>query len=79
MHLRVGISCQILSFITVLNKMEFGKFLEFIYFSSFPILVNFPDLLVTAMSEPVLKGLAPSGNGSMMIVLFLQNVEERLS
>ena len=30
-------------FITVLNKMEFGKFLDFIYFSSFTLAVNFPD------------------------------------
>ena len=44
------------TFITVLNKMEFGKFLDYIYFSSFTILVNFPDHLVTEMSEPVLKG-----------------------
>ena len=56
MQLRAGISCKISSFITVLNKMEFGDFLEFIYFSSFTLLVNFPDQLVTDMSEPVLKG-----------------------
>ena len=43
-------------FITVLNKMEFGKFLDFIYFSSFTISVNFPYQLVTEMSEPILKG-----------------------
>ena len=43
-------------FITVLNKMEFRKFLDFIYFSSFTISVNFSDHLVTKMSEPVLKG-----------------------
>ena len=30
-------------FITVLNKMEFGKFLDFIYFSSFTLVVNFLD------------------------------------
>ena len=35
--------------------MEDGKFLEFIYFSSFMVLVNFPDQLVTDMSELVLK------------------------
>ena len=35
--------------------MDDGKFMEFIYFSSFMILVNFPDQLVTDMSEPVLK------------------------
>ena len=56
MLLRAGISCKIFSFITVLNKMEFGKFLEFIYFSSFTLSENFPDQLVTDMSEPVLKG-----------------------
>ena len=55
MQLRVGISCKIFSFITVLNKIEFGKFLEFMYFSSFTISVNFPDQLVTDISEPVLK------------------------
>ena len=56
MQFRVGIYCKIFSFITVLNKMEFGKFMEFIYFSSFTISVNFPDRLVTDMSELVLKG-----------------------
>ena len=55
MQLRVGVSCKIFSFITVLNKIEFGKFLEFIYFSSFTISVNFPDQLVIDMSELVLK------------------------
>ena len=55
MQLRVGVSCKIFSFITVLNKIEFGKFIEFIYFSSFTISVNFPDQLVTDMSELVLK------------------------
>ena len=43
-------------FITVLNKMEFGKFMDFIYLSSFTLSVNFPDQLVTDMSEQVLKG-----------------------
>ena len=38
--------------------MEDGKFLEFIYFSSFTISVNLPDHLVTDMSEPVLKSRA---------------------
>ena len=56
MQLRAGISCKIFSFITVLNKMEFGKFLKFIYFNSFTLSVNFSDQLVTNMSEPVLKG-----------------------
>ena len=35
--------------------MQDGRFLEFIYFSSFMISVNFPNQLVTDMSEPVLK------------------------
>ena len=38
--------------------MNDGKFIEFISFSLFMILVNFPDQLVTDMSEPVLKSLA---------------------
>ena len=38
--------------------MEDEKFLEFIYFSSFMILVNFPNQMVTDMSEPVLKSRA---------------------
>ena len=56
MQLRAGISCEIFSFITVLNKMEFENFMDFIYFNSFTLSVNFPDQLVTDMSEPVLKG-----------------------
>ena len=56
MQLRVGISYKIFSFIIVLDKMEFGKFLEFIYFNSFTLSVNFPYQLITNMSEPVLKG-----------------------
>ena len=35
--------------------MEDGRFLEFIYFSSYMISVNFPDQLVNDMSELVLK------------------------
>ena len=50
--------------------------MEFIYFNSFTVSVNFPNQLVTSMSEPVLKGRAPSGNGSMMSVIFLHKVEE---
>ena len=38
-----------------LNKMEFEKVMDFIYFSLFTLLVNFPDKLVADMSEPVLK------------------------
>ena len=43
-------------FITILNKTKFGKFMDFIYFSSFTLSVNFLDQLVIDMSEPVLKG-----------------------
>ena len=32
-----------------------GKFMEFIYFNSFMISVDFPNELVTGMSEPALK------------------------
>ena len=56
MQLRVGISCKVFSLITVLNKIEFGKFMEFIYLCSFTLSVNILDQLVTDMSEPVLKG-----------------------
>ena len=35
--------------------MKDGRFLEFIYFSLFMISVNFPDRLVTDMSEPVFE------------------------
>ena len=59
--------------------MDFRNFLEFIYFSLFTISVNFLDQLVTDICEPVLKDLAPSGNGSMVFVIFLHKVEERLS
>ena len=38
--------------------MDDGKFLEFIYFSSFMISVHFPDQLVTDMREPVFKSRA---------------------
>ena len=56
MQLQARISCKIFFSIAVLYNMEFGKFLDFIYFSSFTISVNFPDQLVIDMSEPVLKG-----------------------
>ena len=59
--------------------MEFRKFLEFIYFNSLTLSVNFLDHLVIDMSESVLKSLAPSRNGSMMIVIFLHKLEERRS
>ena len=55
MQLRAGISCKILYFFIVLNNMEFGKFMDFIYFSSFTLSVNFLDQLIIDMSEPVLK------------------------
>ena len=38
------------------NKMEFVKFMDFIYFSAFTLSMNFLDQLVTDMSEVVLKG-----------------------
>ena len=56
MQLRAGIFCKIFSFIIVLNKMEFGKFMKSIYFSSFTLSMNFPDQLVIDMSKPFLKG-----------------------
>ena len=59
--------------------MDFRKFMEFIYFSLFTISMNFLDQLVTNVCEPVLKDRAPSGNRSMVIVIFLHKVEERLS
>ena len=56
MKLRAGICCKKFSFITVLNKIEFGKFMESIYFSSFTLSVYFPHQLIIDMSEPFLKG-----------------------
>ena len=53
--------------------------MNFIYLSSFTLSVNFPDQLVTDMSEPVLKSRAPSENRLMMIVIFLHKMEERFS
>ena len=53
--------------------------MELIYLSSFTISVNFPYQLVTDMCEPVLEYLAPFGIGSMVIVIFMHKVEERLS
>ena len=46
---------KIIFLITVSVQMKDGRFLEFNYFSSFMILVNFSDQLVIDMSEPVLK------------------------
>ena len=56
MQVRAINYCKILSLITVLIYMEFRKFMEFIYFRLFTILVKFLDELVTYMSELVLKG-----------------------
>ena len=56
MQLQARVYCKIFSFFIVLNKMEFGKFMDLIYFSSFTLSVNFPDYIVTDMSELVLKG-----------------------
>ena len=53
--------------------------MDFIYFSSFTLSVNFLNQLVTDMSELVLKSCAPSENGSMMIFIFLHKMEECLS
>ena len=55
MQLRARISGLIFSSLLVLNKMEFGKFLDFIYFGLFTLSINFPDQLVTNMSESILK------------------------
>ena len=50
--------------------MEFGDFLEFIYFSTFAISVNFLDQLVNVNCNLVLKDRAPSRIGSMFIIVF---------
>ena len=39
-----------------LISMEFGNLMEFIYFSSIAISVNFHDQLVIVICNPVLKG-----------------------
>ena len=49
---------KIIFLITVRVQMEDGRFLEFIYFNSFMISVNFSDQLVIDMSELVLKKLS---------------------
>ena len=51
-------------------SMESGNFLEFIYFNSLAISVNFPDQLVTVICNPVLKDRAPFGNGLMLVIIF---------
>ena len=50
--------------------MEFGNFLEFIYFSLIEILGNFPNQLFTVICNPVLKYGAPFGNGLMLVIIF---------
>ena len=50
--------------------MKLGEFLEFIYFISLAILVNFSDKLVTVSFNLVLTNLAPSRNESMLIIIF---------
>ena len=52
--------------------------MEFIYFSSFKISLNFPYQLVTNMCELVLEDLAPFGNGSMVIVIFPHKLKNTL-
>ena len=44
--------------------------MEFIYFSSLVISVNFLDQLVIVICKPILKDLALSGIGSMFIIDF---------
>ena len=46
---------KIIFLITIRFQMEDGRFLGFIYFSSFMISVNFLDSLVTDLSEPDLE------------------------
>ena len=79
MQLRARIYCKIYISLLFYFKWIFLKILEFIYFSSFTITLNFPYQLVTDMCEPVLKYLASSRNGLMVIVIFLHKVEESLS
>ena len=55
MQLRASFYLKKSFFNYCLIQIEDGKFLEFIYFSSFMISMNFLDQLVTDMSEPVLK------------------------
>ena len=51
--------------------MDAGKFMEFIYFNSFMISMNFLDQLVTDKSKSVLKWYC-----LLMIVILLHKVEE---
>ena len=44
--------------------------MEFIYFSSLAISVNFLDQLITVNCNPVLKDLTPFGIVSMSIIIF---------
>ena len=50
--------------------MEFGNFMEFIYFSLLAISVNFPDQLVNVVCNPVLKDWASSRNGLVLVIIF---------
>ena len=50
--------------------MEFGNFLEFIYFNLLAISVNFPDHLIIVICNSGLKGYAPSGNGLVLVIIF---------
>ena len=56
--------------------MEFGNFLEFIYFSLLAISMNFSDKIVIVICNPVLKVRAPSGNGLVLVIIFLRNLKE---
>ena len=48
-------SLQNFSFHYYLILMEFGNFLEFIYFSLLAISMNFPNQIVTVIRNPILK------------------------
>ena len=50
--------------------MESEIFLEFIDFILLSISLNFPDQLVTAICNPVLKECAPSRNGLVLVIIF---------
>ena len=51
MQLRAKISCKIFSFITILNKMEFGKFIEFIYAHILKFLEVYDTIKNSGVSE----------------------------
>ena len=50
--------------------------MEFIDFSLLAISMNFINQLVTNICDPILKDEAPSGNVSMLLVIFLHKLEE---